>query len=161
MPTKTYLPKESEIPQNRKWRLIDGAGVALGRVATQAAMMLMGKNKADYTPHLDTGDFVVVINASKIVLTGKKLEQKIDYRHSGYPGGDRYVLYGKLMAEHPEKAVTLAVEGMLPKNRMRGKEIVRLKVYKGAEHPHAAQFAAGTAKPKAEKAEKSDKKDKE
>jgi large subunit ribosomal protein L13 len=161
MPTiqKTYLPKVDEIPQNRKWRVIDGAGVALGRVATQAAMMLMGKNKVDYTPHLDTGDFVVVINASKIVLTGKKLEQKIDYRHSGYPGGDRYVLYGKLMAEHPEKAVRLAVEGMLPKNRMRGKEIVRLKVYKGAEHPHAAQFAV--PKPKVEKTENSDKKDKE
>jgi len=139
MTTKSYLPKADGIV--RKWHLIDGDGLVLGRIATNAAMILMGKRKAIYTPHLDTGDFVVVTNASKIVLTGKKLEQKIDYRHSGYPRGDKYMLYGRLMKENPEKAVRLAVEGMLPKNKLRGKRIVRLKIYRDATHPHAAQFA--------------------
>src|SRR3989339_26127 len=103
MNSKTYLPKENEI--QRDWHVIDGTGKVLGRLATNIANILRGKNKVYYTSHLDCGGFVVVTNAAKVKLTGKKLDQKIDYRHSGYPGGDRYTPYSKLMAEHPEKAV--------------------------------------------------------
>ncbi|OGS19608.1 MAG: 50S ribosomal protein L13 [Elusimicrobia bacterium RIFOXYA2_FULL_50_26] len=135
---KTHLPKVVEI--NRKWHHIDATGKVLGRLACEAANILRGKNKRDYTPHLDCGDFVVVTNAGKVVLTGKKLEQKIDYRHSGYSGGDVSTPYSKLMSEKPDRAITLAVKGMLAKNKLGNRQITRLKVYKTAEHPHAAQF---------------------
>lgn len=148
MLTKTYLPKKDGI--DRKWHVLDGKEFVLGRLATKAAGILCGKIKPIYTPHLDTGDFVIVVNADKIKLTGKKLEQKIDYRHSGYPTGDKYMLYGELMKTHPEKAVRLAVKGMLPKNRLGDKMITRLNVYKGAEHPHIAQLNAGQGKKKSE-----------
>lgn len=137
MMSKTYLPKTNEI--ERKWHIIDGAGKVLGRLATNAADILRGKTKRIYTPHLDCGDFIVIKNAEKIVLTGKKLQQKLDYRHSGYPRGDRYMLYEKLMQVNPEKAVRLAVKGMLQHNRLGNKQIRRLKVYRGNVHPHAAQ----------------------
>ena len=138
MTTKTYLPKTDEI--KRQWHVIDGEGKVLGRLATQAANLLSGKNKAYYAHHLDCGDFVIVTNAAKVRLTGKKLEQKMDYRHSGYPGGDKITPYSKLMAEKPERAVQLAVKGMLSKNRLGSQQIRRLKVYQGAEHPHSAQL---------------------
>lgn len=138
MQMKTYLPKIDEL--KRDWHLIDANGKVLGRLATQVANILRGKNKACFTPHIDCGDFVVVTNAGNIVLTGKKLDQKIDYRHSGYPRGDRYTPYRKLMALNPEKAVFLAVKGMLPKNKLADKQLKRLKVYREPHHPHSAQF---------------------
>ncbi|HBU70302.1 MAG TPA: 50S ribosomal protein L13 [Elusimicrobia bacterium] len=141
---KTYLPKQEEI--KRGWHLIDASGRPLGRLATQAANILRGKTKRIYTPHLDCGDFVVVTNAEKVVLTGDKLNQKIDYRHSGYSGGDVYTPYSKLMADNPQKAIRLAVKGMLQHNRLGSKQIVRLKVYKGSAHPHSAQFAKSETK---------------
>jgi large subunit ribosomal protein L13 len=134
---KSYLPKTDEI--KREWHFIDAKGKVLGRLATKVADILRGKIKASYTPFFDCGDFVVITNAEKIVLTGKKLEQKIDYRHSGYPGGDRYIPYSQLMADNPEKAVMLAVKGMLQHNKLGRAQLTRLKVYRGAEHPHAAQ----------------------
>lgn len=144
MLTRTYLPPKDGIV--RKWHLIDGNGLVLGRLSTRCAGLLSGKTKAIYTPHLDTGDHVVVINASKIILTGNKLKQKIDYRHSGYPGGDRYTIYEKLMKDTPEKAVQLAVKGMLPKTRLGAKMLRRLIVYKGEAHLQGAQFAVPKAK---------------
>ncbi|MFH1367549.1 MAG: 50S ribosomal protein L13 [Elusimicrobiota bacterium] len=149
--TRTYLPKKDGIV--RKWHLLDGQDFVLGRLATKAAGILCGKIKPIYTPHLDTGDFAVVVNAEKVRLTGNKLQQKIDFRHSGYPGGDKYMLYDELMKKNPEKAVRLAVKGMLPKNRLGAKMIKRLNIYKGPTHPHAAQFNAGMGK-KTEKTEK-------
>jgi ribosomal protein L13, bacterial type len=140
---KTFLPKTEEI--QRKWHLVDARGKVLGRLATHIADVLRGKNKALFTPHVDCGDFVVVTNAGKIVLTGKKLDQKLDFRHSGYPGGDKYTPYRKLIDEHPEKAIELAVKGMLPKNKLADRQLKRLKVYKDDQHPHKAQFA--TPKP--------------
>lgn len=151
MLTRTYLPKVDEI--QRKWHLIDGNGQVLGRLATKVTNILNGKTKVIYTPHLDTGDFVVVVNAEKVKLTGKKLQQKIDYRHSQYPGGDKYMNYEALMKKSPEKAVMLAVKGMLPKNRLGDKMIKRLNIYKGPDHPHVAQFNAGMGKKKEKKAE--------
>jgi large subunit ribosomal protein L13 len=141
MNMKTYLPKQEEI--QRRWHVIDARGKALGRLATQAADILRGKDKPIYSNHVDCGDYVVVTNATKVVLTGKKLEQKIDYRHSGYPRGDRYIPYSKLMTDNPEKAVRLAVKGMLPKNKLADRQIKRLKVYRTAEHPHGQFDAAG------------------
>jgi large subunit ribosomal protein L13 len=124
---------------SRKWYLLDAAGQVLGRVATQAAILLRGKHKTVYTPHLDLGDHVVVINAGKVRLTGNKLKGKLYRHHSGYPGGLKSVTAGKRLAEDPEKLVFEAIEGMIPHNTL-GSEIVRkLRVYKGAEHPHAAQ----------------------
>lgn len=141
MNNKTYLPKVDEISNNRQWHHLDANGRVLGRIACEAANILRGKNKRWYTSHLDCGDFVIITNADKIVLTGKKLEQKIDYRHSGYSGGDVYTPYSKLMAEKPERAVLLAVKGMLAKNKLGNQQIKRLKVYRGTAHPHSAQFA--------------------
>ena len=124
---------------DHKWYLVDAEGQVLGRLASKIAMIIRGKNKAIFTPNTDTGDFVVVINAGKVRLTGKR-EQLKDYkRHSGYPGGDTITLYRKLMADAPDKAVLLAVKGMLPKNRLSHLQMTRLKVYRGAEHRHAAQ----------------------
>ncbi len=134
---RTYMAKAQEV--DRKWYIIDAANKPLGRVATEAARMLRGKHKPIFTPHVDTGDYVIVINADKVVLTGKKMEQKFNYRHSGYPGGMTATPYSEFLAKKPELAMELAVKGMLPKNRLGRKMIKKLKVYAGAEHNHAAQ----------------------
>ncbi len=134
---KTYLPKTEEI--TRKWHFIDADGQVLGRLAVRVAALLRGKRKAIYTSHIDCGDFVVLTNVSKIVLTGKKLEQKTAFSFSGYPGGAKLTPYSKLMAENPEKAVRIAVKGMLPQNKLADKQMKRLKLFKGAEHTHQAQ----------------------
>jgi large subunit ribosomal protein L13 len=134
---KTHSTKPSDI--TREWWLVDAEGVVLGRLASEVAKRLRGKHKPYYAPHLDTGDHVVVINASKVVMTGSKLLQKEHYRHSGYPGGLRTVPYSKVMIEHPEFAVEKAVKGMLPRNRLGRAMLKKLKVYAGPEHPHAAQ----------------------
>ncbi len=123
----------------RKWYLIDAAGKPLGRTAAEAAVILNGKNRADYTPHVDCGAYVIIINADKAVLTGNKLKQKYYRRHSGYIGGLKEVQYQTLMATRPELAMELAVKGMLPKNSIGAKSFTRLKVYRGAEHNHQAQ----------------------
>jgi len=135
---RTYSPKPGEI--ERQWLVIDAADVVLGRLATHAATLLRGKHKPTFAPHVDVGDFVIVINASKIALTGNKRETKMAYRHSGYPGGLKQVSYGELLDNRPERAVELAVKGMLPHNRLGAKLIKKLKVYAGPEHPHAAQL---------------------
>lgn len=134
---KTYMAKPGEVQQ--KWYIIDAAGKPLGRLATEAARILRGKHKPTFTPHVDTGDFVVVINAEQAVLTGNKLNQKIYYRHSGYPGGLKETKYADLMSNKPERAVEKAVKGMLPHNRLGAQQGKKLKVYRGAEHPHQAQ----------------------
>ena len=133
----THSTKPSEI--TRDWWLVDAEGVVLGRLASEVAKRLRGKHKPNFAPHLDTGDHVVVINASKVVLTGNKLLQKQAYRHSGYPGGLRSVPYSKLMAERPDMAIEKAVKGMLPSNRLGRAMLKKRKVYAGPEHAHAAQ----------------------
>lgn len=133
----TYMANPQTV--ERKWYIIDATDKSLGRLAAQAAAILRGKNKVTFTPHVDCGDHVIIINAEKAVLTGKKLEQKYWQRHTGYIGGLKETQYKTLMAERPEKAIELAVWGMLPKNSIGRASIVRLKVYKGAEHKHAAQ----------------------
>lgn len=134
---KTYAMKASEI--NKKWFVVDAEGKVLGRLATEIATILRGKNKPDYTPYLDMGDNVVVINAEKIVLTGNKSEDKEYFRHSQYPGGIKFVNIKKYMKERPEFVVENAVKGMLPKTRLGRKIIKNLKVYSGSNHPHTAQ----------------------
>ena len=134
---KTFMPKAADI--TRKWYVVDAEGLALGRVASQVANILRGKNKPIYTPNVDTGDFVIVINASKMILTGKKLDQKIYYKHSGFVGGLKETKYRKLMAEKPEEALRHAVVGMLPKGPLGRQMAKKLKIYAGAEHEHAAQ----------------------
>ena len=134
---RTFSPKDSDI--TRQWHVIDASDVVLGRLASQAAVLLRGKHKPIFAPHVDTGDFVIVINADKVALSGNKLEQKRAYRHSGYPGGLRSVSYGELMEKHPERAVEKAVRGMLPKNSLGRKTLRKLKVYAGPDHPHQAQ----------------------
>jgi large subunit ribosomal protein L13 len=134
---RTYTPKASEI--ERSWYVIDADGLVLGRVATEVARLLRGKHKPTFTPHIDTGDHVVVINADKIVLTSNKGDKVFVHRHSGYPGGVRSQSYGDLLRTKPEEAVRRAVRGMLPKNRLGRQMIRKLKVYAGATHPHAAQ----------------------
>jgi large subunit ribosomal protein L13 len=134
---KSYIAKPYEV--ERKWYIVDAEGKTLGRLASEVAKILRGKHKPIYTPHVDTGDHVIVINAEKVVLTGRKLDQKMYRHHSGYPGGLKEIPYRKFLAENPEKAVTLAVRGMLPKNRLGRKMIRKLKVYRGAEHKHHAQ----------------------
>jgi len=133
----TYSPKPGEI--ERHWHVIDAEDLTLGRLAVSAATLLRGKHKATFAPHVDGGDFVVVINASKIRLTGNKATAKMAYRHSGQPGGLRATPYGELLQKDPRKAVELAVWGMMPKNRLSRQLIKKLKVYGGPEHPHAAQ----------------------
>ena len=133
----TYMAKAADV--QRKWYVVDAEGVVLGRLASQVAAILRGKNKPTFTPHCDTGDHVIVINAAKVVLTGKKLDQKNYYHHSGYPGGLKSTSYRKLLAEKPEFAVKHAVVGMLPKGPL-GRQMARkLRVYAGAEHEHEAQ----------------------
>jgi large subunit ribosomal protein L13 len=134
---RTYSPKPGEL--NREWHVIDATDVVLGRLAVQAATLLRGKHKPTYAPHLDTGDFVVIINADKIALSGTKRETKMAYRHSGHPGGLSAVAYGELLDRDPRKAVERAVWGMLPKNRLSRQLLKKLKVYAGPVHPHAAQ----------------------
>ncbi len=135
--SKSTLAKNSEVI--RKWWLVDGTDQVLGRLSSRVASLLRGKHKPTYTPSVDTGDHVVIINASKIRLTGKKAEQKLDYRHSGYPGGQHFTLYKDLLAKDPEKMVLLAVKGMLPKNSLGRKMITKLRVYRDATNPHGAQ----------------------
>jgi large subunit ribosomal protein L13 len=134
---RTFSPKPNDV--ERQWYVIDATDVVLGRLASQVATLLRGKHKPIFAPHVDTGDFVIVINADKIALSGNKLEQKKAYRHSGYPGGLRSVSYGELMEKRPDRAVEKAVRGMLPKNALGRKMAKKLKVYAGAEHPHQAQ----------------------
>lgn len=133
----TYMAKNETV--ERGWYVIDAAGKPLGKVAAKAATILNGKHRPEYTPHVDCGEFVIILNASKVVLTGKKLEQKHYYHHSGYIGGLKSVSYKTLMATKPEKAVELAVKGMLPHNSIGDKSITRLHVYAHGEHPHTAQ----------------------
>ncbi|MFS0868184.1 50S ribosomal protein L13 [Microbacterium sp. 179-B 1A2 NHS] len=135
--TRTYTPKAGEI--SRQWLVIDATDVVLGRLASHAATILRGKHKPTFANHVDTGDFVVIINADKVALTGQKLEQKKAYRHSGYPGGLKSVTYAELLEKNPVRAVEKAVRGMLPKNSLGRQQLSKLKVYAGAEHPHAAQ----------------------
>jgi len=134
---RTYSPKPGDI--TRQWHVIDAADVVLGRLATQVATLLRGKHKPIFAPHADTGDFVIVVNAGKVALTGNKRRDKVAYRHSGYPGGLKQVRYEELLATRPERAVHRAVRGMLPHNRLGRKLIRKLKVYAGPDHPHAAQ----------------------
>lgn len=133
----TYMPKAGDI--TRKWYVLDADGVALGRVATKAAHILRGKHKPTYAPHADCGDHVIIINSDKAVLTGKKLEQKAYHWHTGWIGGLKTIKYDRMMAEQSDRAMTLAVEGMLPKNTLGRAAAKRLRVYKGAEHNNAAQ----------------------
>lgn len=135
---KTFVAKPNEV--KRKWYIVDADGKTLGRLASEVAKVLRGKNKPIYTPHVDTGDFVIVVNADKVVLTGKKLEQKMYRHHSGYPGGMKEIKYRHMMETRPEKVIELAVKGMLPKNSLGRAMYKKLKVYKGIEHPHQAQL---------------------
>jgi large subunit ribosomal protein L13 len=136
---RTYTPTTVGAQADRKWHVIDATDVVLGRLAAQTATLLRGKHKPTFAPHIDTGDFVIIINADKVALTGAKLEKKRAYRHSGFPGGLKSVSYTELMAKDPAKAVEKAVRGMLPKTSLGRAQIAKLKVYAGAEHPHAAQ----------------------
>jgi large subunit ribosomal protein L13 len=137
MGMKTVLPKVDEI--NRTWYVVDAADQVLGRLASRVATVLMGKDKPIYTDFLDTGDFVVVVNAAKVRLTGKKLDDKMYYRHSGYPGGLKQTNARRLMQKHPERVLQLAVKGMLPKNKLGSRMLKRLKIYEDEVHPHQAQ----------------------
>ncbi len=134
---KTYVATPTD--RERNWLLVDANGQNLGRLSTQLATLLRGKNKPQYTPHCDVGDFVVVINAEKISVTGKKREEKRYYRHSGYPGGIKSRTLNEMLDRRPEEVIRIAVKGMLPRNRLARKQINKLKVYAGPEHPHAAQ----------------------
>ncbi|NNC11821.1 50S ribosomal protein L13 [Planctomonas sp. JC2975] len=135
--TRTFSPKASEI--QRAWIIIDATDVVLGRLASHTAAILRGKNKPTFAPHVDTGDFVIIINADKVALTGQKALQKKAYRHSGYPGGLKATSYSELLEKNPVRAVEKAVRGMLPKNTIGRAQLRKLKVYTGNEHPHAAQ----------------------
>lgn len=135
MKTPSITPEQAE----RKWVLVDLEGQPVGRAATKIAAILRGKHKPTFTPHTDTGDFVVVINAEKVVLTGNKLQQKNYYRHSNHPGGMRITPAGKMLETHPERVIEAAVRGMLPKNRLGREQLRKFKVYVGPEHPHVAQ----------------------
>ena len=133
----TFMANAANI--DRMWYVVDAAGQTVGRLAAEVAKVLRGKNKPTFTPHVDTGDFVIVINAEKAVFTGKKLTDKMYFRHSGYPGGTTFTAAGKLMEKAPEKVIEKAVRGMLPKNRLGAQMYRKLNVYAGSEHPHAAQ----------------------
>ncbi len=134
---KTYSAKPKDI--NREWFVVDAAGIPLGRLATQVATILRGKHKPMYTPSMDVGDHIIIINAEKIVLTGRKAQTKMYYRHSGYPGGLKETTFDKLIVRHPTRAVELAVKGMLPHNSLGRQMFRKLKVYAGTDHPHTAQ----------------------
>ncbi len=134
---RTYMPKQDEI--EREWLVVDASNQVLGRLATEIARLLRGKHKATFTPHLDTGDFVVVVNAERVKLTGRKLDEKKYYRHSGRPGSLKTETAREMLEKHPERVIRAAVWGMLPKNRLGRKLLKKLKVYSGPEHPHTAQ----------------------
>lgn len=134
---KTYTPKADDIQQH--WWVVDAAGVPLGRMATEIARILRGKHKPIFTPHLDTGDHVIVINASQVLLTGAKADQKTYFRHSGYMGGEKHIPFKRMIATHPERVVELAVKGMLPKNALGRSLNKKLRVYAGDQHPHQGQ----------------------
>jgi large subunit ribosomal protein L13 len=133
--TRTYTPKAGEV--TREWVVIDATDVVLGRLASHAAAILRGKHKPTFANHIDTGDFVIVVNAEKVALTGQKLQKKMAYRHSGYPGGLTATSYAELLEKNPVRAVEKAIRGMLPKNSLGRQQLSKLKVYVGAEHPHA------------------------
>lgn len=133
----TYSPKPGDV--TRAWHVIDAEDVVLGRLATEVATLLRGKHKPTFAPHTDTGDFVIIVNAEKVALTGNKREQKFAYRHSGYPGGLRKRSFGELLDTRPERLLEKVVKGMLPKNKLGRAQAKKLKVYAGPEHPHAAQ----------------------
>lgn len=135
--TRTFSPKPADIRHD--WVVIDATDIVLGRLASHAAALLRGKHKASFAPHVDTGDFVIVVNAEKVALTGQKQAKKMAYRHSGYPGGLTATSYEELLAKHPTRAVERAIRGMLPKNSLGRAQMKKLKVYAGPEHPHAAQ----------------------
>jgi large subunit ribosomal protein L13 len=135
---KTYFPKEGEL--NKDWYLVNAEGAVLGRLAAHVAAILRGKTKPTYTPHADTGDFIIIVNAEKVKLTGNKLSQKMYRRHSGYPGGLKAVNAKTMLQKKPEDVILIAVKGMLPKNSLGRQMLSKLKVYKGAEHPHKAQM---------------------
>ena len=135
--TRTFSPKADSVP--REWLIIDATDVVLGRLASTVAALLRGKHKPTFANHIDTGDFVIIVNADKVALTGQKLEKKVAYHHSGYPGGLRATGYAELLATKPERVVEQAVRGMLPKNSLGRSQFTKLKVYAGPEHPHAAQ----------------------
>ena len=134
---RTYSPKASEL--SHEWLVIDATDVVLGRLASQAATLLRGKHKPTFANHMDNGDFVIIINAEKVALTGSKLTQKMAYRHSGYPGGLTATSYAELLEKNPVRAIEKAIRGMLPKNSLGEQQLKKLKVYVGSEHPHAAQ----------------------
>ena len=134
---RTFSPKPGDI--ERQWHVIDASDVVLGRLASHAATLLRGKHKPIFAPHVDTGDFVIVVNAAKVALTGNKRATKFAYRHSGYPGGLRATSYEELLTKNPARAVELAVKGMIPHNKLGRQVLTKLKVYAGPEHPHAAQ----------------------
>lgn len=134
---KTYSAKPGEVPRN--WWVVDAEGKNLGRLASEIAVVLRGKNKPRYTPHVDTGDFVVVVNAEKIAVTGNKIKDKMYHRHSGYPGGLKTRTLGEMLQRRPTEVVRKAVKGMLPKNRLAARQLAKLKIYAGPKHPHAAQ----------------------
>lgn len=138
MRTRTYSPKASEI--TRAWHVVDAEGLVLGRLATEVATILRGKHKPTYAPHLDTGDFVIVVNADKVVLTAAKADTKLVRHHTGYPGGLKTRTYGEVLASKPEETIRRTVRGMIPKNRLGNQQIMKLKVYAGPHHPHAAQL---------------------
>ncbi len=133
----TYTPKKSEI--ERVWHVVDAEGMVLGRMATEVARVLRGKHKPTYTPHIDTGDHVIIINADKVVLTNDKAGDKMIYRHTGYPGGIRSTSYADMLAKKPAEAVRRSIRGMIPKTRLGRQQLTKLKVYAGATHPHEAQ----------------------
>jgi large subunit ribosomal protein L13 len=143
---KTYSTKASDIKRN--WHVIDASGKVLGRLATRVATLLKGKHKPIYAPHMDTGDFVIVLNASKVLVTGKKAGQKMYYRHSGYPGGLKRESFNEMMEKHPTRIIEHAVKGMLPHNRQGRAMARRLKVYAGDTHPHQAQVKTSAQKEK-------------
>ncbi|SCM81752.1 50S ribosomal subunit protein L13 [uncultured Sporomusa sp.] len=134
---KTFMANPADI--QRKWYVVDAEGQTLGRLAVEVAKVLRGKNKPTFTPHVDTGDHVIVVNADKVVFTGKKLEQKTYFRHSGYPGGTTFTTAGKMMQTKPERVIEIAVKGMLPKNSLGRQMYRKLNVYAGPNHPHSAQ----------------------
>ena len=134
---KTYVTKASDI--DREWLVVDATGEILGRLATRIAAMFRGKHKPYYAPNLDTGDFVIVVNGSKISVTGNRLDDKLYRRHTGYPGGLKEITLRRMMEKHPERVIRFAVKGMLPKNKLGRQMLKKLKVYSGAEHPHTAQ----------------------
>lgn len=136
---RTYSATAKEAAASREWYVVDAAGMTLGRLATQIATVLKGKHKPMFTPHLDCGDFVIVINAEKVRVTGRKLEQKFYYRYSGYPGGLKAISLRDQLTRHPERVIEAAVKGMLSRNKLRRQLIRKLKVYAGPEHPHQAQ----------------------